>query len=242
MKLLRVLLLSLVILISVPEYAQIGFGVKKVNLLLDFAFASPKDELKNSYSYGDPMHAYYSIDVPFFYLQFSKKLPLTFNIAGFIDHEKANFEDNNYITDGLTAHFTTLGLRIRPLTMGTDAVFSGRYYQDGDVVQGATSTDQANSIADSYNNKLLANQFVKMILDGIYFDFGVSNSLLVEPPGPNISRLSKVFGYGLSPTLGGKRVTFSVDFGIRNYKWINSLKTISTVSTFHCGFGIGYTL
>jgi hypothetical protein len=96
--------------------AQAYFGIKKINVFADFAFAKPKDALvtPGGYGLGNAMQLYYGVEAPFAYIGYGKKSSMGISIAGFLDHEKANFSTSNYLTDALEVKITSFGARVRP--------------------------------------------------------------------------------------------------------------------------------
>jgi hypothetical protein len=82
-----------------------------------------------------------------------------------------------------------------------------------------------------------------MLLSGLYFDYGMSKASLIEPPTPTVERTPKFWGWGFAPSLvPGKKTSFYLDFGWRTYTWTNSLNTSSSIKSFRCGFGLGFSL
>ena len=97
-------ILLICVLFSANSEAQIAFGLKKLNIWSEFAFASPEKELKNSYSLGEPMKLYLGADLPFAFVKYSSKHNTGLSLAAVLDHEKANFENSSY--DPLNAKIT----------------------------------------------------------------------------------------------------------------------------------------
>lgn len=223
----RQLFLSMLCMILITNTdAQSKIGIKKINVWADFAFASPKNELKNYYGLGNAMQLYYGVDVPFAFVQYNKKTNLGLSIAGFLDHEKANFSSNNFTTDGLDAKLTSVGVRVRPLANMTIHTHKGN----------VEPTQLNVEVAE------LSNIFTK-VLSGLYFDFGATHAALIEKPTPDVFRTATMFSYGCAPALAiGKKTTFYIDLGIRKYSWTNSLNTKSSIGSFHAGFGLGFNL
>lgn len=239
----------------ISSNAQKRFEIKKINVWADFAFASPKDELKNYYGLGNAMQLYYGVDVPFAFFQYSKKSNLGLSVAGFLDHEKGNFSSGNYTTDGLDAKLTSVGIRVRPLA--NMAIYAPK----GNVTKGYMVTETLHKVEgrDEFGNRNYreytttertpiwsdegAKLLVTMFLSGLYFDYGITHAALIEKPTPDVFRTATMFSYGCAPALVvGQKTTFYIDFGIRKYSWTNSLNTKSSISSFHCGFGLGFNL
>lgn len=248
-------MLMVCILYSVNSQAQVGFGFKKLNVWTEFAFATPKQEMKNFYSFGDPMKIYYGADLPFAFLQYSKKRNTGLSIGAFLDHEKANFTDESYVTDGLDAKMTSVGVRVRPF--GNMAI----YQPKGSVTNGQLTTITTHKVkgTDEFGNATYreyittestplwseegAKLLVTMFLSGLYFDYGVSHLALIEPPTPDVKRTAVVYSYGCAPSLVvGRKVTFFIDLSIRKYQWTNKMNTTSAIKSFHTGFGLGFNL
>jgi hypothetical protein len=243
------------ILYAVNSQAQVEFGLKKLNIWTEFAFASPKQEMKNFYSYGDPMKLYLGADLPFAFLKYSKKGNTGLSIGAFLDHEKANFTDDSYATDGLDAKMNSIGVRVRPF--GNMAI----YQPKGSVTNGQMTTITTHKVTgtDEFGNATYreytttestplwseegAKLLVTMFLSGLYFDYGVSHLALIEPPTPNVKRTALVYSYGCAPSLAvGRKVTFFMDLSIRKYQWTNKMNTTSEIKSFHTGFGLGFNL
>lgn len=254
-KLILKFMLTVCILYSVDAQAQVEIGFKKLNVWTEFAFATPKQEMKNYYSFGDPMKLYLGADLPFAFLKYSKKGNTGLSVGAFLDHEKANFTDESYATDGLDAKMTSVGVRVRPL--GNMAI----YQPKGSVTNGqlttitthkVTSTDgSGNATYREYTTTEStplwtdegAKLLVTMFLSGLYFDYGVSHLALIQPPLPDVKRTARVFSYGCAPSLAvGRKVTFFMDLSIRKYQWTNKMKTTSEIKSFHTGFGLGFHL
>lgn len=235
--------------------AQNFIGFKKVNVWVDFAFASPKNELKNYYGLGNAMQLYYGVDAPFAFLKYNKKNNLGLSIAGFLDHEKANFTDNSYNTDGLNAKLISIGIRVRPLA--NMAIYAPK----GNVINGYMVTETLHKVTgqDEFGNKNYreytttektpiwsdegAKLIVTMFFSGLYFDYGITHAALIEKPTPDVMRTATMFSYGTAPAIViGNKTTFYLDFGIRKYSWTNSMHTKSSIGSFHCGFGLGFKL
>jgi hypothetical protein len=243
------------ILYSIDSQAQVEFGLKKLNVWTELAFASPKQEMKNSYSYGEPMKLYLGADLPFAFLQYSKKRNTGLSVGAFLDHEKANFTDDSYATDGLNAKMTSVGVRVRPF--GNMAI----YQPKGSVTRGQLTTITTHKVTgtDEFGNRKYseytttestplwsdegAKLLVTMFLSGLYFDYGVSHLALIEPPTPDVKRTAVVYSYGCAPSLAvGRKLTFFMDFSIRKYQWTNKMNTTSGIKSFHTGFGLGFNL
>ncbi|OIR06948.1 hypothetical protein GALL_108540 [mine drainage metagenome] len=235
--------------------AQTYFGIKKINVWADFAFAKPKDELKNYYGLGNAMQLYYGVDVPFAFFQYNKKSNTGLSIAGFLDHEKGNFSSGNYATDGLDAKLTSVGVRVRPFA--NMAIYAPK----GNVTKGYMVTETLHKVEgrDEFGKKNYreytttermpiwgdegAKLLFTMFLSGLYFDYGVTHAALIEKPTPDVFRTATMFSYGWAPAIGvGQKTTFYIDFGIRKYSWTNGLNTKSSIGSFHCGFGLGFRL
>ncbi len=246
-------ILIVCILYSVNTQAQVEFGLKKLNIWTEFAFASPQKEMKNYYSLGDPMKLYLGADMPFAFLKYSKKHNTGLSLAAVIDHEKSNFENSAY--NPLNAKITTVGLRIRPF--GNMAI----YQPKGPVTNGeiTTITTHKDYGKDEFGVSTIheytttestpvwsdegARLIVSMFLSGLYFDYGVSHLALIEPPSPDVKRTAVALSYGCAPSLVvGRKLTFFMDFSIRKYQWTNSLNTTSVIKSFHTGLGFGFNL
>jgi hypothetical protein len=84
---------------------------------------------------------------------------------------------------------------------------------------------------------------VYMFLSGLYFDYGFAKAALIEPPTPTVNRTPNFWGWGCAPAIVvGRKTTFYIDLGWRKYWWANSFNTKSSISSFHCGFGLGFRL
>lgn len=222
------LLLSLVFV--APANAQSRIGIKKVNVWASLAFASPKDALKTSYSFGNAMQLYYGADVPFAFLDYGKKQKNGAVIAAFLDHEKANFTDDAFITDGLDAKFTSAGLRVYPFT--------------SKQLSSLAAPNQVDESASKFGQDVgFLAKLGLVILHSSYIDLGYAHAALIEKPTPDVTRTATVFGYGLTPALAiGRKTSFHLDVGFRKYSWTNSLNTKSSVNSFRLGFGLGINL
>ena len=246
-------MLIIILLYSVNSEAQVEIGIKKLNIWTEFGFASPKQELKNSYSLGDPMKLYLGADLPFAFLRYSKKHNTGISLAAVLDHEKANFENNS--NGPLGAKITSVGLRVRPF--GNMAVYQPKgpvtngemttvtihkdYGRDefGAPTYHEYTTTESTPVWSEEGAKLL----VSMVLSGFYCDFGTSHIALIEPPAPTVNRTAFMYSIGCAPAIAiGRKVTFFVDLSVRNYKWTNKMNTTSAISSFHTGFGIGLIL
>jgi len=246
-------MLIICLLYSVNSEAQAEFGFKKINVWTEIGFASPKQELKNSYSLGDPMKLYLGADLPFAFLKYTKKHNTGLSVAALLDHEKANFENSSY--DPLNAKITSVGLRMRPF--GNMAV----YQPQGPVTNGEMTTITTHKDygrdefgAPTYHEYTTtesvpiwsdegAKTIVSMILSGLYFDFGTSYVALIEPPAPKVNRIALMYAVGCAPTISiGRKINFFVDISVRNYKWTNKMNTTSAIYSLHTGFGLGFNL
>jgi hypothetical protein len=248
-------LLIATLLISATCFGQPSIGFKKLNVWTSFAFAKPKDAMANSYSYGKPMQLYYGADLPFTSLRYGKKTNTGLSVAVFADHERANFDANDFNSEGLNAKLFSLGVRIRPFA--NMAIYAPK----GEVIKGqyVEETLHKEIYHDSNNNIQFreyttttslplwtdegAKLLVTMLLSGLYVDFGVTHASLIEKPSPDVTRTARVISYGCAPSIGvGRKVTAFMDFDIRKYTWTNSMKTTSSIGSFHCGFGLGFNL
>lgn len=214
----------------IPANAQSRIGIKKVHVWASLAFASPKDALKSSYSFGDAMQLYYGVDAPFAFLDYGKKQQHGAVIAAFLDHEKANFTDDALITDGLDAKFTSAGLRIYPFTTKH--------------LSSLADPDQVDESASRLGQDVsFLAKLGLVILHSSYIDLGFAHAALIEKPTPDVIRTTTVFGYGLAPALAiGRKTSFHLDVGFRKYSWTNGLNTKSSVNSFRLGFGLGINL
>ncbi|MDD5150504.1 MAG: hypothetical protein PHC28_08485 [Flavobacterium sp.] len=241
--------------VSFSAKSQIQFGLKKVNVFTDISYSSPEKEMKNFYTLGDLMKFYIGAEVPFLAANYSKKSTTGLSVAALLDHEIANFSSNNYLSEGLNAKMTSLGIRVRPFA--NMAVYSPKgkivdgYYIE-EITHKVKGTDEfGNSKYSEYTTTEStpiwsdegAKLLVTMFLSGLYFDYGKTNLDLIEHPFNDVNRTATMYSYGCSPSLGtGGKVTMFIDLGIRHYKWINSLNTTSGIKTWHIGFGVGFNL
>jgi hypothetical protein len=184
------------------------------------------------------------------------------SIAATVDHEKANFSTSNYLTDGLDVKITSFGLRARPFSgMGMFGVsesdlHDGKDYtttekhvsQEGQLIQlkngeKVTATEWTETRSHHGWSTAESKGIVYMVLSGLYFDYGLSKATFIEPPTANVDRSPTYWGWGFAPSLvPGKRTSFYIDLGWRTYSWTNSLNTTSSIKSFRCGFGLGFTL
>jgi hypothetical protein len=259
-----VLMLVMGVSISNTVKAQLHFGIKKINVFADFAFAEPKSALVNpgGYGLGNAMQLYYGAEVPFTYLKYSKKSSMHLSIAATVDHEKANFSTSNYLTDGLDVKLTSFGLRARPfsgmgmfqvsesdLHDGKDFTTTEKHVsQDGERIelkngQAVTATEWTETKSHHSWSTAESKGIVYMVLSGLYVDYGLSKASLIEPPTANVDRSPTYWGWGIAPSLvPGKKTSFYIDLGWRTYSWTNSLNTTSSIKSFRCGFGLGFAL
>lgn len=214
----------------IPAKTQTRIGVKKMHIWGSLAFAGPRDALQPVYSYGNAMQLYYGADLPFIFLDYGQKKQHGAVIAAFLDHEKGNFTNKAMFTDGLDAKFTSVGLRIHPFT-------SKR-------LSSLSDPNQVNESASKIEQDLgFLGKLGLVILYNFYADLGYAHASLIEKPTPDVTRSATVFGYGFSPALAiGKKTSFHLDVGIRQYSWTNSLQTKSSVNSFRLGFGLGVNL
>lgn len=259
-----ILMLFFSICQSQSAKSQVHIGIQKINVFADFAFAEPKNALVNpgGYGLGNVMQIYYGAEIPFAFLKYDKKSNMHLSIAATIDHEKANFSTSNILTDGLDAKLTSFGFRVRPFSgMGMFNVSesdyrNGRDYtttekhvsQDGQRIQlkngqNVTATEWTETSSHHSWSTAESKGIVYLVLSGLYFDYGFAKAALIEPPTPNVNRNPSYWGWGIAPSIvPGKKTSFFIDLGWRNYSWTNSLNTKSSIKSFRCGFGLGFTL
>jgi hypothetical protein len=270
MKTLKTILfqLSLIIVLSVSfkntAKAQVFFGIKKINVFADFAFAEPKDAMVNpgGYGLGNAMQLYYGVELPFAYLRYSKKSNMHLSIAAIVDHEKANFSTSNLASDALDAKLTSFGFRARPFegmgmfNVNESDLHDGKDYtttekhvsQDGQRIefkngQSVTATEWTETTNHHGWSTAESKGLVYMVLSGLYFDYGFSKAALIEHPSPDVNRSPSYWGWGFAPAIAvGRKTSFYLDLGWRKYAWTNSLNTTSSIKSFRCGFGLGFEL
>lgn len=270
MKPLKTILFQITILISLSAFisnsanAQVLFGIKKINVYADFAFAKPKDALVSpgGYGLGNAMQLYYGAEVPFALVRYNKKSNMHLSFAVTLDHEKANFSTSNISSDALDAKLTAFGFRVRPfegmgmfdvkesdLHDGKDYTTTEKHVsQDGQRIQlnngrAVTATEWTETTTHHSWSTAETKGLVYMFLSGLYFDYGFAKAALIEPPTPNVNRTPSYWGVGCAPAIViGQKTSFYLDFGLRNYSWTNGLNTTSSIKSFRCGFGLGFAL
>lgn len=244
--------------------AQVFFGIKKVNVFVDLAFAKPKDALVSpgGYGLGNAMQLYYGAEVPFAFARYSKKSNMHLSVAATLDHEKANFSTSNFATEALDAKLTSFGIRVRPFEgMGMFNVQESDFHdgknftttekhvsQDGQRIQlnngqVVTATEWTKTTNHHIWSTAETKGLVCMFLSGLYFDYGFAKAALIEPPTPDVNRTPSYWGLGCAPAIViGQKTSFYLDFGLRKYSWTNGLNTTSSIKSFRCGFGLSFAL
>lgn len=211
------LLLFGAIFYSISAQSQVRFGLQNFALLGDFTFPTPKNEMANYYSPGDPIKAYWEGSLSFAQIGYGQNNPFSLNTSVFIAYETANFGSKDFSTNGLDVKITSYGIRLRPLNI----------HKISDVSYGAVN----------YSGMM------EYIVDGLYLELGSSGATLVEPPLPNVSRTPTFIGCGIMPRIPmGNKMAMIIDIGWRKYSWINSLHTTSSIGVFRTGIGLAFEL
>jgi len=217
--------------------AQIRSGIHGLTLITDLSFATPKNELANSYSLGEAMKFYLDGSLSVLQIGYGNNSPVSFNASAFLGHEKANFDAADYVSNGLDAKITSYGFRLKPFEVrNINDVYNAHTYKDGDALNGTTQTE-----AEHQNNRVYHAQLLTMILGGLFFEVGSSSAKLIEEGYDDVKRHPFVIGYGLAPAIPlGSKTNFIFEFAFRKYNWINGMNTTSTISTFRTGIGLQF--
>ncbi|MDD2797911.1 MAG: hypothetical protein PHV20_04895 [Bacteroidales bacterium] len=211
------LLLFLAVLYSISAQSQVRLGLQNFALLGDLTFPTPKNELANFYSPGDPIKAYWEGSLSFAQIGYGQNSPFSLNASVLLAYETANFGSNDFSTDGLDAKIISHGVRLKPLNI--------------------------HKISDVSFNPINFSGMMDYIVDGLYLELGSSSATLVEPPLPNVSRTPTFLGCGIMPRIPmGNKMAMIIDIGWRKYSWTNSLHTTSSIEVFRTGIGLAFEL